>query len=164
MYTKILATISVILIAFVVLLGIYFSVHNPDSPDGSAISAEKVADELINSTVIKFEPLVKVAGSNIDAHFSFDRKSIEEIAYYISKSDNFAEEICIIKVGEASAIPAVREAFSNHLRMLEASFKDSNPKEYAKIKDVVIFEKGSVICLVISPNSTEALKILNRNI
>lgn len=128
----------------------------------TAFTVADVANDLLENA--SFPAMYTLSSAEAELQFGISSDDVSEL--YAATADEYPgiERIFIAKLSENADKKAAKESLEAYLEALKAEYIDYLPTEYAKAKNVSVYESGDYICLVIAEDSTAALNIVKNYI
>lgn len=111
------------------------------------------------------EDMTQVTSENLIANtYGFESDEYSDLAIYLKSSGVEMDEITIVKAADSSKVAGIKEKLENHLNNQLVSTKDYLPEQYAIIEKCSVVTKGDYVCLIISENAEEMVKIFENQL
>lgn len=111
------------------------------------------------------EDMTQVTSENIISNtYGFESDEYSDLAIYLKSSGVEMDEITIIKASDSSRVSGIKEKLENHLNNQLVSTKDYLPEQYAIIEKCSVVTKGDYVCLIISENADDMVKIFENQL
>ena len=140
------------LILFVAVFCLYGCQNEKDVDIG------QLSDELSNLS--GFPEMQQVGRNDIGEYFDINADDVKELVAKVSSDNMRAEEIILIQAVSDDKAKEIVSSLEDHLKSQKNSYKNYNPAEYSKIKDVKVNRKGSYVYYVVGPSKSDTDKVL----
>lgn len=111
------------------------------------------------------EDMTQVTSENLISNtYGFESDEYSDLAIYLKSSGVEMDEITIIKASDSSKVAGIKEKLENHLNNQLVSTKDYLPEQYAIIEKCSVVTKGDYVCLIISENADDMVKIFENQL
>ncbi len=132
-----------------------------DNDDRQPVSVSYLAYELLDEC--DFPAMYELPAEDIEGTFGVSSDNFVEVYAAVADEYPLIERILVGKLNSDADKEAVINDLNENFEALKNDYAGYAPEEYAKAKNVKIYEKNGLVCFVIVSDYSEAIEVIKEN-